>query len=181
MVPLEYNNIANTVKSILSFIISPQLQEKLFVVKLTFIGLTILFAVTIVYLCLHTSYLKIRYGINLEDFNSFYNHGQDSKIERWSSIKKRLQSDSPSDYKLAVVEAMNFLDDTLQRLGYGKKNIEERLQVLSGRNISTFFQLSKAFKVYEDILRDPDFSLPKAEALQIVNTIEKTLIELEVF
>lgn len=64
----------------------------------------------------------------LKDFVKFLTMpSPEERTNRWVSIKKRVESDSSSDWRLAIIEADEILDDIIERMGYSGNNLGERL------------------------------------------------------
>ncbi len=188
MQPLNYSTlnflgptVGPTLKRAISYFLSPQLQAQILPIKIIFLGLTVLFLWAIIYFLLNTNYLTIRYGEDWIDFHSFKDYGLGRDVKKWLKIKKRLGKNLPASNKLAIIEAVKFLDSVLQKLGYGKETAEERFQELRAKNTDFSLQISQLIRIYQDILRDPDLVISQDKSLEVVNNIEKILNKLKVF
>src|SRR3989338_3897983 len=54
--------------------------------------------------------------------------GKAPRNERWEKILKYFDSDNPSDWKLAILEADTLLDELVTRTGYQGDNLGEKLK-----------------------------------------------------
>lgn len=99
--------------------------------------------------------------------------------KRWDAIKARTQSDNPSYYKAAILEADALADEMLGEIGYEGGNIGERLSFIMPGQLLSAERLQEAHKVRNRIIRDPDFELPKAEAEELLAFYESFFKELE--
>lgn len=101
------------------------------------------------------------------------------RAEKWLNIKKRLDSFSPSDWKLAVIEADVILDDLLKRMGYKGKTLGERLKSINPANFASINEVWEAHKMRNRIAHEPESALSKDEAEKAILLYEKALKEFE--
>ena len=168
-------------KSVFDIFISPELQERIFVFKIIFIIVSIIFLVAIVYYLFNTSYLRHLFIYDLEDASSRKDYGRSRISRRWGKIKKRLEKDNEAEYKLALIEADKMLDDILKRMGYGEETLNEKLKRLSLSDVSNLEELLKANEICQNIVHDPDYRLNKEKAGEIISIFEKSFKDLGVF
>ena len=173
------NKITQDLKSAFDMLVSPQLQEKLFVFKIIFIIVSIIFLAAIVYYILNTSYLRHLFIYDLEDTSSRKDYGRSRISKRWQKIKKRLEKDNEAEYKLALIEADKMLDDILKEMGHGEESLNEKLKHLSSSDISNLEELLKANEICQNVIRDPDYRLDKEKAEEIISIFEKSFKGLE--
>lgn len=101
---------------------------------------------------------------------------QKSKIEvKWGKIRKRLASDNPSEYKVAIIEADNVLEKLVKELKYGGNNLGEMLENMPENEIEVKSDLMEAHEVRNKIIHDESFSLTKDEAKNTLEKYEKFL------
>lgn len=119
------------------------------------------------------------------DYERIYHMQQsvstDVKNRRWERVADLFQSNVPSDWRVAIIEADAMLDDLVTQLGYPGENLGEKLKNVDRGNFPTLneaweahkvrnriahegmeFQLSeydknKVFKMYERIFNDAEF------------------------
>ena len=80
----------------------------------------------------------------------------------------KLKSKNESDYKVAIIEADNIIDDLIARMNYAGENMTERLDNITPGQIENIEDLRKAHDTRNRIIHDESFVLTKKEA-------EKTL------
>jgi hypothetical protein len=175
------NEFTQDFKSAFDILISPELQGKIFVFKVIFIIVSIIFFVMIVYYALNTSYLRHLFIYDLDDASSQKDYGRSKISKRWEKIKKRLKKDNESEYKLALIEADKMLDDILKRMGYGEESLNEKLERLSLSDVSNLEELLKANEICQNVVHDPDYRLNKEKAEEIISIFEKSFKDLRVF
>ncbi len=175
------NKITQDLKSAFDILISSQLQEKIFVFKIIFIIVSIIFFAAIVYYVLNTSYLRHLFIYDLEDASSWKDYGRGKISKKWQKIKKRLEKDNEAEYKLALIEADKMLDDVLKEMGHGEESLNDKLRHLSSSDVSNLEELLKANEICQNIIRDPDYRLDKEKAGEIISIFEESLKGLEAF
>ncbi len=175
------NKFTQDFKSVFDIVISPELQGKLFVFKIIFIIVSIIFFVAIIYYALNTSYLKHLFIYDLEDASSRKDYGRSKISKKWGKIKKRLEKDNEAEYKLALIEADKILDDILKKMGYGEKSLNEKLKRLSSNDVSNLEELLKANEICQNVVHDPNYRLNKEKAEEIINIFEESFKDLEAF
>jgi len=65
---------------------------------------------------------------------------------RWEQIETLFNSNSPGDWRLAIIEADNMLEDLITQLGYEGDNLGERLK--DARNRKDFANIEPAWEVH---------------------------------
>lgn len=100
--------------------------------------------------------------------------------ERWSNIRSRLRSDNESEYKVAIIEADNIIDDLIGRMTYPGANMGERLSNVPPGQIESLEELKKAHDVRNRIIHEKDFRVSQEYAEEILGKYEAFLDEFEV-
>ena len=103
---------------LINFLISPEVQEKLFPVKVAFLVIGFLFLIGIIFCLLKTTYLKWLILQDATEFLTYRPYGAKRITKTWTKILKRLEIADESEYKLAIMEADDLLDNALKRMGY---------------------------------------------------------------
>ncbi len=102
-------------------------------------------------------------------------------IKRWEAILHRLESDSPSQYKAAILETDALADEILVDIGYHGETMTERLASVKGGQLETKDLLAAAHEVRNRIVQDQDFTLSQDEAKKIVHDFKVFFDEVELF
>lgn len=97
--------------------------------------------------------------------------------ERWENLLKYLESDNPSEWKLAIIEADTLLDEMVAKLGYEGSNLGERLQVIEPSDFLTLQEAWDAHKVRNRIAHEANYQLTKREARRVIGLYEKVFRE----
>lgn len=177
----EISELGETWKRIISFLVSPQLQENVFWLKIALIIISLVFLAVIIYLLFTTSFLDYWMGFSLKNFlTAKYLPGKKAQ-KKWQKIKRRMERGGEANLKLAVIEASQLLQKVLAKKGYGEENLLWQLKRLTEDEVSNIDELRGICSVYENILRDPDYRLEEERASKILENIETALKDLEVF
>ncbi|OIO44864.1 hypothetical protein COU05_01775 [bacterium (Candidatus Gribaldobacteria) CG10_big_fil_rev_8_21_14_0_10_37_21] len=161
----------------LDFLVSKQLQDKLFWYKWSSIFVSILFLVLIFAILKKDGFdfFVSTSGDEIQDRKSYKDLGLKKAQKQWQKIKLRFQKPSESYLKLGLIEAENFLDEVLKRMGLGGEDLEQRLKHLKEGDVPSIVRLMEAHQTCQDIIRDPDYKISKEEALSKFNIFENSL------
>lgn len=96
-------------------------------------------------------------------------------IAKWNKVKARLKSNNQSEYKVAIIEGDNIIDDLITRMGYKGENFGERLDGITPGQIENIEDLRRAHEVRNRIIHDESFILTKEEAQKTIADFEKFL------
>lgn len=167
---------------IFSYLISPELQSRLWWLKVIFIILTLYFIFGIFYFGRKGKYFydkgrRMRFWKDYkEEFSASKEHEKN-----WAKLEKYLKSKLSSDHKLAIVEAGKIFGDVLVASGSGQGSLEERVsRVIIDPNFN-FEGLYKAHKLWERIIENPDQSIGLDEAKSTLAVYYQALVQLKYF
>lgn len=100
-----------------------------------------------------------------------------AKNERWEKIKKKLDSDNPSDWNLAIIDADKILDEMMVAMGYPGENLGERLKAVEPSDFLTLNEAWEAHKIRNQIAHEDDFVLTQREAKATIAKFEQVFKE----
>lgn len=98
----------------------------------------------------------------------------------WEKIVSRVKKNSPSEYKLAIVEADAFANKALSEMGYAGADLGERLENIPPRHFVALPALREAHEVRNRIILSRDFSLDRAETDRVLGLYREFLEEAEI-
>jgi len=101
--------------------------------------------------------------------------------KRWEAALARLETDSVSQYKAAILEADAMANDMLASIGYKGANMKERLDNAKEYQIESKDALVEAHIVRNRVIHEPDFSLTQEEAKEVLEKYKRFFLELELF
>lgn len=99
---------------------------------------------------------------------------------RWDRIKGRLESGQQSEYKIAIIEADDLIDDLIRRMNYKGENFGERLANIKPGQIENLEDLKSAHLERNKIIHDGKLEITKEQAEQIMSAYEEFLRSFEV-
>lgn len=93
----------------------------------------------------------------------------------WEKILSRLESNNESEYKVAIIEADNLIDDLITRLDYKGENLREKLESIPEGQIENVDRIKEAHEVRNRVIHEDDFSLTKEEAKKVLDDFGELL------
>ncbi|OGZ24744.1 MAG: hypothetical protein A2896_02610 [Candidatus Nealsonbacteria bacterium RIFCSPLOWO2_01_FULL_43_32] len=173
-------NINLDLNSVMYYLTSPDIQQRLFFVKIGFFALSGILSGVIVYVILTSHYMQWLFVDNIWEFITFRPLGLKRITRTWNKVLRRLETGLESEYKLAVIEADDILEATLKRMGYSGATLEERLEKLTSAILSNIEDVRKAHQIRNNIIRTPDFRLNFAEARNTLDIYRQAFDSLQI-
>ncbi|HAV11135.1 MAG TPA: hypothetical protein DCX32_01145 [Candidatus Moranbacteria bacterium] len=99
--------------------------------------------------------------------------------KKWEKVKARLETESVSQYKVAILEADAIVDDILSKIGHKGNNMTERLEQLKPGQLDYQEELLEAHQTRNKIVHDESFRVDKELAEETIGIYEKFLRYLE--
>jgi len=98
--------------------------------------------------------------------------------ERWEKVLGHIESENPSDWRLAILEADVLLDEVVSRMGYDGEGLGEKLKQIERSDFSTLDQAWEAHKVRNTIAHEgSDFILTQRKARQVIDLYRQVFEE----
>lgn len=166
------------IKDFIYFISSSQIQDMLFPVKLIFVSFAMFFLAFVIYFMINSSWLQYKFLEDVTEFFSWQSYGSREMSKRWNKIRKRIESGAEGDYKLAIIDADDFLEEVLDDRGYEGKDFNEMIQKSSKLISSILNDVLAAHEVRNSIVYDPEFKLSAEQAKKILTTYELAINEI---
>lgn len=92
------------------------------------------------------------------------------KNVRWERVEQYMTSLNPSDWKIAILEADNILDDIVERIGYKGSTLGERLKNVEASDFPYLEEAWQAHKLRNNLAhKGTEYALSKGEADQAIN------------
>ena len=164
-----------------SFILNPEFTGILFYIRIIFIIISTILFSSIVFFLLKTSWLKHRMVENLTEFITYKPLGKGRLAKEWGKIESRLDSGKEAEYKMAIIEADNILDEVLERMGYKGDSITDRLKQINSSVLENIDKVWEAHRVRNNVVHDPDFKVTKDKTEEVLGVYKKSLENLEAF
>lgn len=92
--------------------------------------------------------------------------------KKWIKIKDRLESGKEAQYKVAIIEADEVIDQLLQKMGYEGGNMGERLDKMSPGEIENRDEIKEAHETRNKIIHDHQFEVNEDLAKETIKKFE---------
>ncbi|OIP60038.1 MAG: hypothetical protein AUK19_00910 [Candidatus Moranbacteria bacterium CG2_30_45_14] len=102
-------------------------------------------------------------------------------IVRFETILARLESENPSQYKVAILEADAFAEEILAGIGYEGETMAEKLETVHEGQIESKALLVEAHLIRNRIVHEADFSLSYEETKKWLDAYLAFFHEVELF
>lgn len=145
------------------------------IIRIFFIIIGLILIGGVIYFLINTTYLRYRILQDLVEFFTYKPYGVRKLGKTWMKIMGRLETMNESEYKLAIIEADDLLDDILRRMGYVGSNLEERLSRLTAATLPNIAEVFQAHVIRNSIVHDPDFHLTLDQARKTLGIFEQAL------
>ena len=73
---------------------------------------------------INSSWLQYKFLEDVTEFFSWQAYGAREISKKWDKIKKRIESGTESDYKLAIIDADDLLMEVLDNRGYDSEDFQ---------------------------------------------------------
>jgi hypothetical protein len=163
------------IKDFIYFISSPSIQDTLFPLKVVFIFFTAFFFCAVIWFYVNSSYIQYKFLQDVTEFLSKETYGLRKVTKSWKKIKKRVESGSESELKLAIIEADDFLYENLQDMGYVGDSFEEIIDNASKKVLPNYQEVLDAHAIRNAIVYQPDYTLDTENAKRILSIYENTI------
>jgi len=100
--------------------------------------------------------------------------------ERWNKVVANINSNNPSDWKLAILECDIMLGDILEKMGYMQESISEKLKSIEPSDFTNIENAWQAHKIRNQIAHEgSDFAINDREAKRVIGLYEAVFEEFE--
>lgn len=98
----------------------------------------------------------------------------------WAKIRQRLESVNEAEYKLAVIEADDIIDELVKGLGYKGDNFGERLDNIPDAQIENIEGMKQAHEMRNRIIHDENLVVTREDADGTLSHYEEFLRSFQV-
>ncbi len=163
------------IKEFIYFISSPSIQDTLFPIKIVFILFTVFFLCAVIWFYINSSYIQYKFLQDVTEFLSKESYGLRKVSKNWKKIRKRMESGSESELKLAIIEADDFLEETLQDMGYEGETFESLVREAIKKIPTRAAEILEAHQVRNSIVYEPDYAITAEKARKILSVYESVI------
>ena len=108
-----------------------------------------------------------------------WNSERKQKNARWERVETYMTSLNPSDWKIAILEADNILDQVVERMGYKGATLGERMKNIEASDFPYLDDAWIAHKARNSIAhKGTDYELSRSDAEQTINIYHRIFKEL---
>lgn len=101
------------------------------------------------------------------------------KDARWLKVEEYIASPHPSDWKIAILEADNILDEIVKRMGYPGETLGERMKHIEASDFPLLEEAWEVHKIRNQIAhKGTDYFLSRTEAENAIDTYHRIFKEL---
>ena len=170
--------LQNFIVSLPDMLMSFYNSQFIFVVKiLAAIYLVVLIINIILLLILRDVPSKLRTGLRGMDIPLVTRRKMQ---KRWEKIKNRLDSNNPSQYKVAIIEADVVAEEMLTGIGYKGANMAEKLEQVGTAHLDDHLEsLKGAHEIRNRIVHEENFQIDERLAKAVLGVYENFLRYLE--
>jgi len=151
--------------------------ELIFWLKVIAFMVVVIFGFIVIWLTVRIINLRrdeIRDFLNLLRTDS---SGQAVRNQRWEKVLVYLESENQSDWKQAIIEADNLLDEMVAVMRYPGENLGERLKNVEPSDFLTLEDAWEAHKIRNQVAHQSDFTFTRREARRVLELYERVFRE----
>jgi len=163
------------IKDFIYYISSPQIQDMLFPVKLVFVCFAMFFLAGVIYFTVNSSWLQYKFLEDVTEFFSWQSYGLRTISKRWKKIRQKLDTGIEAEYKLAVIEADDFLGEMLEERGFLEKGFEESLKKAGKGMLPNLDEILSSHEVRNSIVYNPDYEINGETVKKILAVYESAI------
>jgi len=146
-------------------------------IKIVSIVLSIIACIGIIYTIIRIIRLKRKEVEEIKDIIP-KEISPEERYSRWNAINKHLESSNEVEWRMAIMEADNILDEIIQAIGIEGENLGERLKNIEASDFNNLQNAWDAHKVRNKIAHEGmKFKLTREEAVRVISLYEKIFKE----
>jgi len=178
----EFPEIGNGIKGILDYLVSPQVQQDFFWLKIVFIIVSVLFLFAIIYFLTKSDYLTWAIAEDAKNFLSPKSVAKKKIEKQWEKVKREIgKAEIDAQWKLALIDGLEIFNEGLRQSGFVGKTLRERVGAISVEKMPEKDELMGVLPTCENIISDPGYFVSKKNTEKIIEIFENILKKLEVF
>jgi len=171
---IDFYNLLG-IKDFIYFISSPALQDYLFPVKLVFAAFGMFFLAMVIYFMINSSWLQYKFLEDTTEFFFWQSYGTRETSKKWDKIKKRMESGTESDYKLAIIDADDLLMEVLDNRGYDSEDFKGAIDKVARLMTEGADGILNAHEARNSIVYNPDYKLSAEQTKKILDVYESAI------
>lgn len=139
-------------------------------------GITVVLLIGIIYITVRTNQIRAREAKRIT--SAVPAAMREKRNERWDKVLIHVSSDSPNEWRLAIIEADIMLDEIVTRMGYHGGSLGDKLKQVAKGDMKSLDAAWEAHRVRNQIAHEgSDFILTQREAQRVVTLYEAVFKE----
>lgn len=163
------------IRDFIYYISSPQIQDMLFPVKLVFVSFAMFFLAGVIYFTINSSWLQYKFLEDVTEFLSWQSYGLRAISKRWKKIRQKLDTGVEAEYKLAVIEADDFLGEMLEERGFLEEGFEESIKKAGKGMLPNLEEILSAHEIRNSIVYNPDYKINAEDTKKLLAVYESAI------
>lgn len=159
----------------MQYLSSAELQNDFLVVKIIFIGFSIFLLAAVLWFYINSTYIKYQFLQDTVEFLSWQPYGLRQVSRTWEKIVERTETGTEADFKMAVIEADEFLFRLLEERGYRGESFEEMLASAARKIEPSVQEINQAHEMRNSIVYDVNYKISIAAARKALADYEKAV------
>ncbi len=177
--------IIESAQEVFKYIANPELASPTFfiiwqVLRIVFLIISAFFIGLLIYLFKVNDYLDMRYLENYSEFRKTKPYLKVDLSKEWKDVVKHAKGEKEAERKMAVIEADDMVDSVLLKIGYSGETLLDKLAKLNKEIIPNIEEVKEAHRKRRDIAYDPNKSISREEAEEIVSVYEEVFKDLRI-
>ncbi|MDD4111185.1 MAG: hypothetical protein PHS54_06575, partial [Clostridia bacterium] len=152
-----------------------ELQATLLPIKLVCVIFTLFLLAAVIYFMLNSSWLQYKFIEDTTEFFSWQSYGMKQIEKKWAKIKGLIEYGNESEFKLAIIEADDFLNDILKEREYEGKDFQDSLKKASRLIGDNSSEILWAHEIRNTIVYNPDYSLGLEQIRKVLDIYESAI------
>ncbi len=164
---------------VINFLLNPNFNGWLLWVKVVFLILDLGMISFIIFALFRTSWLDKLFFHDMQEFLTYKHYGLSKTRKKWKKIQKNFEGGTEPEMKLAIVEANSLLNNVLRVMGYGGRDLGERLEKINDDILENIEDVKDAYQTYLDVVNDPTYHLTVKETEKVLDVYRQALVNLD--
>ncbi len=160
--------------------LSPENLRLINIFRAIFVFVSFLMIGSIFYFILNSDHFKDKYIEDIKEISKSKGKEGMKMANEWKKIEERGRDEDEAERKLAVIEADNLLERSLERMGFKGSNLEEKLNQVSIDVLPNLNEVRAVHRSKRDIIYDPNYDLTQDETERILLVYRKSLEDLQI-
>ncbi len=177
--------LGESIKIVTSYLLDPTLISSGFAVfwqttRIIFVLISLFLIGLTIFLLSVNDYFEWRFTENYTELHKTKPRFRIDIKNRWKEVLENTESSDDAERRLSVIDADDIFNEVLEKVGYVGDNTHDKLVRLNENIVPNIDEIKEAYEIKKEIMHNPNRSLEKDEAKDLVSRYEKVLKDLQV-